>query len=219
VENRRCISDSTCIPVYEQFFCCAVQIDEFRVASFLNNCLQRATDIYWRLILHCTEDGYLPLNFLYSTSYTNWFITLWKECQRIDIIHEMNDSFQAVWCFPPVTWMQWFWTLPAPFCIGLILYSLQQLGQCLQGIHLQIYKVILQDLKYVIIIVGLVFLLDTYEVKKTFSEYVHPLNKRFQIFWVLLKVLRVCLSPLMIDILRCISYVHIHDEYVANWLL
>jgi len=57
------------------------------------------------------------------------------------------------------------------------------------------------------------------EVKKTFSEYVHPLNKRFPIFWMLLKVLLVCLSPLMIDILRCISYMHIHDEYMADWLL
>jgi hypothetical protein len=128
-----------------------VQIYEFHVASFLYNCLQRATDINWRLILHCTEDGYLPLNFLYSTSYTSWFITLWKECQRIDIIREMNDSFQAIWFFPTVTWMQWFGTLPAPFCIGLILYSLQQLGQCLQRIHLQIYKVIVQDLKFIII--------------------------------------------------------------------
>jgi len=109
VENQRCIWDSTCIPVYEQFFCFAMQIDEFHVACFLYNCLQRATDIYWRLILHCTENGYLLINLLYSTSYTSWFITLWKECQRIDIINEMNNSFQAI-CFPPVTWLQWFWT-------------------------------------------------------------------------------------------------------------
>jgi len=40
--------------------------------------------------------------------------------------------------------------LQSPFCIGLLLYSLEQLGQCLQRIHLQIYKVIVQDLKYVI---------------------------------------------------------------------
>jgi hypothetical protein len=64
----------------------------------------------------------------------------------------MNNSFQVISCFSPVTWMQWFWTLLAPFCIGLILYWLQQLGQCLQRIKLHIYKVIVQDLKYIIII-------------------------------------------------------------------
>jgi hypothetical protein len=136
----------------------------------------------------------------------------------MDIINEMNNSFQVIWCFPLITWMQWFWTLPAPFCIGLMLHWLQQLGQCQQTIKLHIYKVIVQDWKYVIIIceIGVSF---WYLQSAENIPWICPaLNERFQMFWVLLKVWHV---PFSSDDWH--SQVHLAHaqswQYVKNWLL